>query len=190
MQKLRKILVPIDLSRESGRALRDAIALGQETAAQIIALHVIDKDAERELFLSDIAPVDVLPFRLDNDATVPVDIMLRERTLDLWNFVAQHAGRTRHERIRKVVRMGRLSKEITALVRHENIDLLVLKQPQRRWFANFATLKLVRLAGRLCCPVLLDPPAPPDRSEPKRGLLVFDLVTQAKLLWNLRTSEQ
>jgi nucleotide-binding universal stress UspA family protein len=189
MQKMRKILVPVDFSEESGRALRDAVALGRETGAQVVALHVIDEKAERDIMLSRIAPVDGLPFFLDSDAKVPIDIMLRERTLDLWNFVAQHAGRTHQERIRKVIRMGKLTKEIAALVRHEKIDLLVLKQRQQRLFPDLTTLKLVSLAGRLSCPVLLDPPEHQDRSEPKRGLLIFDLLAQARLLRTLCSSE-
>jgi len=190
MQKVRKILVPIDFSQESGRALRAATELGRETGAQIVALHVIDEKAERGFLLSGIAPVDGLPFLLDSDATVPVDVMLRERTLDLWNFVSEYAGRMQQERVRKVVKMGKLSREIATLMGHEQVDLLVLKQPQRRIFPDLATLKLVTLAGRYSCPVLLDPPAPRDRSEPKNGLLAIDLLAQAKLLWNLRTSEQ
>jgi len=58
MHKVRKILVPIDFSEESGRALRDAVAIGRETGAQVVALNVIDENAERNILLSDIAPVD------------------------------------------------------------------------------------------------------------------------------------
>jgi hypothetical protein len=61
---------------------------------------------------------------------------------------------------------------------------------QRRLLPDLTTLKLVTIAGRLSCPVLLDSPARRDRSEPKNGLLAIDLLAQAKLLWNLRTSEQ
>ena len=43
MHKVRKILVPIDFSPESGRALRNAATLARETKAQLIALHVIDE---------------------------------------------------------------------------------------------------------------------------------------------------
>ncbi|HUR71586.1 MAG TPA: universal stress protein [Candidatus Limnocylindrales bacterium] len=62
MQKIRKILVPIDFSQEAGGALRDAAVLGRETGAQVVALHVIDEKAERNVLLSAIAPVDGLPF--------------------------------------------------------------------------------------------------------------------------------
>jgi nucleotide-binding universal stress UspA family protein len=189
MQKMRKILVPIDFTLESGRALRDAVALGKETGSQVVALHVIDEKAERDVLLSAIAPVDGLPFFLDSYATVPVDVLRRERTLDLWNFVAQYAGRMQQERVRKVIRMGKLTREITTFMQDEAVDLLVLKQRQRRLFPDLTMLKLVTLAGRLSCPVLLDPPAPRERPEPRNGLLAFDLLEQARLLWNLRTSE-
>ena len=46
MDKVRKILVPIDFSPESAQALRDASTLAREIAAQLIALHVIDEKAE------------------------------------------------------------------------------------------------------------------------------------------------
>ena len=52
MQKMRKILVPIDFTQESGRALRDAVALGRETGSVVVALHVIDEKAERDVLLS------------------------------------------------------------------------------------------------------------------------------------------
>ena len=183
MEKMRKILVPIDFSLESGRALRDAVALGRETGSQVVALHVIDEKAERDVVLSAIAPVDGLPFFLDSYAMVPLDVLRRERTLDLWNFVAQYAGRIHQERIQKVVRMGKLTREISTFMRDEDVDLLVLKQRQRRLLPDLAMLKLVTIAGRLSCPVLLDPPAPCDRSDPRTGLLDFDLLAQVKMFW-------
>jgi nucleotide-binding universal stress UspA family protein len=182
MHNVRKILVPIDFSPESGRALRDAAALARETGAQLIAFHVIDEKAERDILLSFIAPVGGLPFLIDGSAIVHVDVLMRERTLDLWNFIDRHAGPINQDRIRKVVRMGKLAKVITAFMRDEAVDLLVLRLRQRRWFPDFTTLKLISMAGRLCCPVLLDPPAARYPSEPSNGLLSFDLLAQVKLL--------
>ena len=48
MPQVTKILVPIDFSCESGQALRDAAALARKTWAQLIALHVIDENLERD----------------------------------------------------------------------------------------------------------------------------------------------
>jgi len=43
MRKLTKILIPIDFSEESARALRCALSLAKETRAELVALHVIEK---------------------------------------------------------------------------------------------------------------------------------------------------
>ena len=179
MDKVRKILVPIDFSPESAHALRAALALAQETAAQLIALHVIDEKAERDILLTSIAPVEGLPFLLDGSAPVTLDVMLRERTLDLCNFVEHEIVAPNQASIRKVIRVGKLAKEITVFMGDEAVDLLVLKLPRRRLIPNFTTLKLVKIAGKMSCPVLLDPPARRER-QPRKGLLVFDLFVQLK----------
>ncbi len=182
MHKVRKILVPIDFSPDSGRALRDASSLARETGAQLIALHVIDENVERDILLSSIAPVDGLPFPLDGSATVPLDVRMRERALDLWNFVEHEAEPLSQDRIKKVVRLGKLTREIANFMRDEDVDLLVLKLRRRQLFPDLTTLKLVTIAGRHSWPVLLDPPPARDRPEPKNGLLTFDLLPAARLL--------
>lgn len=68
MHKVKNILVPVDFSPECGQALRDAYSLARETSAQLIALHVIDERAERDILLSHNAPVEGLPFFLDGSA--------------------------------------------------------------------------------------------------------------------------
>ena len=181
MDKVRKILVPIDFSPESAHALRAALALAQETSAQLIALHIIDEKAERDILLTSIAPVDGLPFLLDGAAPVALDVILRERTVDLWNFVEHESGAAGQAKIRKVVGTGKLTQVITGFIRHEAVDLLVLKLQRRRLIPNFTTLKLVKIAGKMSCPVLLDPPARRER-QPRKGLLVFDLLAQLKYL--------
>ncbi len=95
--------------------MRDASALARETGAQIAALHVIDQKAERDILLSSIAPVDGLPFVIDSSAGFRVDVMVRERTLDLWNFIEHHAGPMNQDRVRRAVRIGKLAEEVTTL---------------------------------------------------------------------------
>ena len=181
MAQVTKILVPIDFSPESGQALRDAAALARETWAQLIALHVIDENLERDM-PSSIVPFDSLPFPANGSATVPLDVLMRERALDLWNFVEREAEPPSRDRIKKVVRLGKLTTEISNFMRDEEIDLLVLKLRRRRLFPDLTTLKLVTIAGRLSCPVLLEPPVPRQRPEPRAGLLIFNLLAQVKLL--------
>jgi len=182
MHKVSKILVPIDFSPESGWALRDASALARETGAQLIALHVIDEKVERDILRSSLAPGDGLPFPSDGLAAVPLDVLMRERALDLWNFVEHEAEPLSQDRIKKVVRLGKLTREIANFMRDEEVDLLVLKLRRRRLFPDLTTLKLVTIAGQHSYLVLLDPPAARDRPEPKNGLLTFAQLPAARLL--------
>jgi nucleotide-binding universal stress UspA family protein len=182
MDKVKKILVPVDFSAESGSALHDALPLACETKAQLIALHIVDKSVEREAFLSSLAPVGGWPCQTYGSEFPPLDILRRERTLDLWNFVAQKAGAENQERIAKVVRIGRPSREIAAFIREEQIDLVVLKLRQRLIFPDWGTSRLIKIARQLFCPVLLDPPAARIGSEPRGGLAAFDLAPRLPLL--------
>src|SRR5258706_14830568 len=104
MDKVSKILVPVDFSPESAQALRNAVALARKTAAQLIALHVIDEKAERDILLTSIAPVEGLPFLLDKSAPVTLDVMLRERTLNLCNFLEHKTVATNQTTISKFIR--------------------------------------------------------------------------------------
>lgn len=180
MHKVTRILVPIDFSPESGQGLRDAASLARETGAQLIALHVIDEKVESDMLLSSIVSVDGWRFPLDGLVTIPLDLVMRERALDLWNFVEREAEPLSQDRVRKVVRLGKLTREIANFMRDEEVDLLVLKLRRRRLFPDLATLKLVIIARRLSCPVLLEPSA--QRAEPRAGLLIFNLLAQVKLL--------
>ena len=169
MAQVTKLLVPIDVSSESGQALRDAAALARETWAQLIVLHVIDENLERDPLLSSVIPVDGLPYPAIGSATVPLDVLMRERALDLWNFVEREVEPLSRKRIKKVVRLGKLTTEISNFMRDEEVDLRVLKLRQRRLFPALTTLKLVTVAGRLSCPVLLEPPVPRQRLPRERG---------------------
>src|SRR5262245_36724202 len=158
MQKVKKILVPIDFSKESAAALRDAVSLVRETRAELIALHVIDVSAESDFLLSWIARVEGFPLRLDDSRNFPLDVVWRERALDLWNFVERTGGSTSCDRITKLIRMGSLATETAAVIREEHVDLLVLKLRKRFVFPDLGALKLLRIARRLSCPVLVGPP--------------------------------
>jgi nucleotide-binding universal stress UspA family protein len=167
MQKVEMILVPIDFSDESGAALRDAVSLVRETKANLIALHVIDVRAESDFLLSCIAPVEGFPLCLNESRNFPLDVLRRERTLDLWNFVAQTVGSTSPNRIIKLVRMGSLAKEIAAVIREEHVDLLVFKLRKRFVLPDLAALRLLKIARRLSCPVLVGPPAAANANGPR-----------------------
>jgi hypothetical protein len=92
----------------------------------------------------------------------------------------REAGPLSQDRVKKVVRLGKFTRAITNFMRDEEVDLLILKLRRRRLFPDLTTLKLVTIAGRLSCPVLLDPPGARDLPEPKNGLLTFALLPAAR----------
>ena len=55
MRKLNKILVPIDFSEESARALKYALSLARETRSELVVLHVIEKTNDSDFFMSSVA---------------------------------------------------------------------------------------------------------------------------------------
>jgi nucleotide-binding universal stress UspA family protein len=180
MRKVEKILVPIDFSAESAAALRDAVSLVNETKAKLIALHVIDVCAESDFLLSCVAPVEGFPLQLNDSRNLPMDTLRRERSLDLWNFVDRTVECATRERITKLVRMGGLAREMASVIREEHVDLLVLKLRRRFILPDVGALKLLRMARRLSCPVLIGPPA--ERSRPPRGgRLALNLVFKGNM---------
>ena len=92
MHKVEKILVPIDFSEESARALRNALALAKETKAELIALHVVERNDDRDFLLSSVAMLEGSPFPVNECRAVAVDVLLQERSLDLWNFIERILG--------------------------------------------------------------------------------------------------
>jgi Universal stress protein family len=62
MRKLNKILVPIDFSEASARALKYALSLAEETRSELVALHVIEKTDDSDFFMSSVALLEGSPF--------------------------------------------------------------------------------------------------------------------------------
>ena len=166
MQNVKKLLVPIDFSQESEKALKYASSLAKQINAELISLYVVE-DILEEGLLAYIFPPDGWPY-LDVPPSVrPLDVLLRERALDLWRFIEQTIHDRSSMNIKRMVRLGKVREEIAAVVREENIDLVVLELRKRFLFPSMATRKLLKIIDKLPCPVLLAPPA--DESTPKRG---------------------
>jgi nucleotide-binding universal stress UspA family protein len=172
MRKVEKILVPIDFSEESARALKRAMGLATENGAELIALHVVDARSLRNYFLSSLAAPEDPPFMSEETPTISLDLLLRERALDLWNFVNRSVQGIHRAKVTRRVRLGSLIKEIAAITQEENIDLVVLELRKWRVFPDLATLKLLKMVKSLPCPVLLDPPIAKDSHEPRRPLVL------------------
>jgi nucleotide-binding universal stress UspA family protein len=172
MRKVEKILVPIDFSEESARALKRATGLAAENGAELIALHVVDARSLRDYFLSSLAAPEDPPCMSEEAPTLSLDLLLRERALDLWNFVNRSVQGAHWAKVTRRVKLGSPVKEIAAITRDENIDLIVLELRTRRLFPDLATLKLLKMVKSLPCPVLLDPPIGKNRQESRRPLVL------------------
>ena len=171
MPNLKKLLVPIDFSLESEKALRYASSLAEQIKGELIALHVIDELNEHDGLLPLIMPPEGWPFFGAEPPARPIDILLRERTLDLWNFINRIVPDPATIKLRKIVRLGTLRKEIIAVAREEAIDLIVLELHNRFLFSNLANRKLLKMIDKLPFPVLLAPPV--SDQKPKSGRRVF-----------------
>ena len=166
MQNVKKLLVPIDFSPESEKALKYASSLAKQIHAEVIALYVVE-DILQEGILAYIFPPDGWPF-LDTQPSVrPLDVLLRERALDLWRFIERTVHDNGPTKVKRMVRLGKVREEIAAVAREENIDLVVLELRKRFLFTSQRTRKLLKMIDKLPYPVLLPPPIAED--TPRRG---------------------
>ena len=178
MNNVNKLLVPIDFSTESENALRYASSLAKQIRAELIALHVIEDSTAEQSALSLIYPPEAWPFVDDRPATRPLDTLLRERALDLWNFIDRTIGNKGLPIVKRMVRLGSLRNELIAAAREEKVDLIVLELRRRLIFPYLAKRKLLKMIGKLPYPVLI---APPMHDEtPKRGKRIFAFYPATK----------
>jgi len=173
MRKLEKILIPIDFSQESASALGRGLTLARETGAELIALHVIEAGRLREYFSSYLDSREASPLIRTNDPIISMDVLLRDKTRALANFIENTAQEINGVKITKRVTLGNRVKEIAATTQEENIDLVVLKLRKRFPFADLANLRILRLMRALACPVLLDPPIAGEKVAAKTSLLLL-----------------
>ena len=173
MPNVRKLLVPIDFSLESEIALRYASSLTEQIKGELIALHVIDELSEHDGLLPFIMPPEGWPFFGAEPPARPIDVLLRERTLDLWNFINRIVPDSPTIKLRKIVRLGILRKEIIAVAREEAIDVIVLELRNRFLFSTLANRKLLKMIDKLPFPVLLAPPIIDQKPKSGRRVLAF-----------------
>lgn len=139
---LKQILVPVDFSTFSGRALRQALPLAQRFGAEIVLLHVI------ELF-----PIDYL-VRTEADTETGPEARRRAKAAleQLGTKVLAHGG-VGH---RSVVRVGKPYREIIKAARELKADWIVLSTHGRtgldRFYLGSTAERVVRHAP---CPVLV-----------------------------------
>ncbi|HVO95828.1 MAG TPA: universal stress protein, partial [Terriglobales bacterium] len=119
MQSVKRLLVPIDFSPESERALKYAASLARQIDATVVALHVIEDPLEEEGLLSFMLPPDSWPFLDIRVGPRPLDFLLRDRALDLWNFIDRYVPNSSQMKMKRLVRLGALQEEIVSTARAE-----------------------------------------------------------------------
>jgi nucleotide-binding universal stress UspA family protein len=177
MPSVRKLLVPIDFSQQSEKALKYASSLARQINGELIVLHVVDDLADGGGFRPFIMPAAVdSPFSGSEPPARPIDVILRERALDLWNFIDRTVRDVGPVKLKKLVRLGSMREEIIAVARQENIDFIVLELRNRFLFPNLANRKLLRMIDNLPFPVLLAPPSSEDTSRSGKSVWAFHLI--------------
>ena len=168
MNTVRKILVPIDFSEDSANGLNYAVSLAQKTQSEVMALHVTHKK-QADNFLELLAVMEGYPM-LNLPMGIPVDRLLREKALDLYNFIEGMIRNPGQVKIRRKVALGNEVEKILRVAEEENIDLVVLAVPQKSIFAYLmAGGKLLKMISRMPCPVLLKPSF--DEPWPTSGVI-------------------
>jgi universal stress protein A len=168
MNTVRRILVPIDFSEDSANGLNYAVLLAQKTQGELIALHVAEKK-QADCFLDLLAVMEGYPM-LNPPVSIPVDRLLREKALDLHNFIEQVVRNPGQVKITRKVTLGKAAEKLLGIVKEERIDLVVLGVRKTPFFPYLmAREKLLRMISRFPCPVLLKPSA--DEPWPASGII-------------------
>jgi glycine betaine transporter len=131
--KVTKILVPIDYSGQSDRALQWGASLAEKYGARLLPLHVIPQASEG-LSESRAERTDpLLPFTLDNPAVYRASNALGEvLSIDLGemaqNDLKDLVIATLNERlsVSPTVGVGKPAEEIVRVARDEAVDLIVM----------------------------------------------------------------
>jgi nucleotide-binding universal stress UspA family protein len=152
----RKILVPVDFSEDSASGLKFALSVARKTDAELVVLHVAQK-SEADCFLDVVAAMEGAPM-LNTSARIPVDKLLREKALDLYNFIEKVVRNPGRVTIRRKVALGNEAEKILRTANEELIDLVVLTFRKQSFFRHImARARFLRVIARMPCPVLLTP---------------------------------
>jgi nucleotide-binding universal stress UspA family protein len=168
MNAVQKILVPVDFSEDSANGLKYAVSLAQKTQAELVVLHVTQKE-EADGFLDLLAFMEGVPM-LNAPAAMPIDRLLREKALDLYNFVEKAVRNPGALKIKRKIALGNKADKILETAGEERCDLVVLAVQKQSFFPYLmARGKLLKVISRMPCPVLLAPSF--DEPWPRFGMI-------------------
>jgi nucleotide-binding universal stress UspA family protein len=167
MLRLKQILVPIDFSDRSRRALHYAVSLAGENSATITVLHVANDLHAWELQsdeFSSIAPAGRL---------WPADRVVAEASLELSHFLEPYREAiAKIPAVAKKITLGPIAREIASAAGELQSDLIVMSPRRNRTFAQILTGSITDRVTRLSpCPVLsVTDPLP---SRPWQGKMTY-----------------
>jgi nucleotide-binding universal stress UspA family protein len=165
MKRLKKILVPTDLSERSRRALLYGCWLAGEDNAALVVLHVASEFDAWEFCSEEWAFAEI------GNKPWPLDRVLVEATLDLNRYLEQHLeALKRLPNATKRVVLGPVPQRIASIADEEKADLIIMSPRRERGMRHFLSGGITDRVTRLSpCPVLsVTPPLP---SRPWRGKL-------------------
>jgi nucleotide-binding universal stress UspA family protein len=165
MIRIKKILVPTDLSEASVAGIKYAVALAQQWGVEVIFLHVVDEtDLPRGAALP---PEAMAYFRVERVPSAKVteqsiDTELQRREQKLYHFLSQNIEPEvlRLVKLTRLIYFGRIVDEIAEAARYEECDLIVMSSRGRGRLARllFGSLS-EKVARRAPCPVLTIQPS-------------------------------
>jgi nucleotide-binding universal stress UspA family protein len=149
--KPQRILVPVDLSNSSVRALRHAANLAAESGGSLTIVHVV--------------PIDYGWLGIGREDSRGLDQSLQRQSADRLRALADAEIRE-DVQVDLEVRVGRPAEEIVAAAAESNCDLIVLSTHGRtgldRYLIGSVANRVMRLAP---CPVFLARPGEPSSRD-------------------------
>ena len=143
MRKARTVLVPVDFTESSHRALDSALLLADCLRASIVLVHVVERTYAEGF--------------LDTPAKRNVRMEAHRRTREKLDAVAKSKS-DRLVPIRHVVRHGVPEYEILRLAESMNVDLIVLGRPPRNPLSRLVFGSVTRaVVDTAPCPVVVVP---------------------------------
>ena len=151
VEKPRRLLVPVDFSDASVRALRHAAGLAAESGGSLTIIHVV--------------PIDYGWLGIGREDSGGLDRSLQRQSADRLRALADAEIRE-DVQVDLEVRVGRPAEEIVAAAAESNCDLIVLSTHGRtgldRYLIGSVANRVMRLAP---CPVFLLRPGESSSSD-------------------------
>jgi nucleotide-binding universal stress UspA family protein len=162
--KPQRILVPVDFSNSSARALRHAVDVTAESGGSLIVVHVV--------------PADYGWLGIGRDESRDLDRSLQRQAADrLRAFADEHVG----SQCELEVRIGQPAEEIVAAARESKCDSIVLSTRGLTGLDRYLIGSVADRVARLApCPVVLIRPGKrsPVRKSPRPAILRFKHKTK------------